>query len=113
MSSRTHKKLGKKFYFYLDKFFYLRYCYNQTSGYFQIPIDLAQKFLLLAVFLKAYDLDNYWYVLPAFGVLLFLTIYSGHRIIKLDVHRREHTFNNQYNPELMKILKNTKNKGKI
>lgn len=93
----------------LDRYFYFKLCYNQAGSYTGILTDLAQKFLLLAVFLKAYNITNYFIIFSAF-IFFFLTIiYLGHIAVKLNLNKLETSFFNQYNPELIKILEQTKN----
>ena len=73
---------------------------------------MIQKFLLLAVFLKAYGISNTSLTVILFIGFIVVIIYLGYIAVKLNLNKLETSFFNQYNPELIQILHQTKRKKK-
>lgn len=92
----------------LKKFYYLKLCYNRASSYIKIPMNLIQKFLLLAIWLRLYNIDNYFLMICVFILLVVSLLIIGHLDIKYKFAHIEISINNQINPELMDIYKRGK-----
>lgn len=96
-----------------DKFFYVKLCYTRAYAYAGIPIAIGRDFLLISVYLKvSLGIDNKYLLIGLFAAVLSLALIGGHGDIKYKFAHQEHTVWNQVNPQLMKILENTKQEGK-
>ena len=97
----------------MDKYIYLKLCFERASTHVKIPTTIVSNLLILSVWLKLYGLDNP-VALVVFGIIAsIIIIVMGHVDIKKNIMKREMSLKNKHNPEIqMLLLKGEKNENK-
>jgi len=88
----------------IHKLLYLKLCYNRAGSHLSIPLGIADKALLLAVFLKVFNLDSYFVVGVAIVAVIALFLVIGHADLRLKIMSKEMSLTNKYNPELSYLV---------
>lgn len=98
---------------FLQTVFYFKLCWGQAYSYIGIPLKVMQLVLLISANIGILKLT--WGielnpVLVGFICLsgVIFIIGFGAFFVRFKIIDREHSFNNQFNPEFMHIYKNSK-----
>ena len=89
----------------LLKYLYLKMCFSNSMGHLQFPNLVLEKFLMVAVFLKVFGIDNYTLVGVVFGLVTIWTVWLGHLLLKHGIIDAEVSMSNQFNPELKELVR--------
>lgn len=88
-----------------EKIIYLKLCWNRAWSHINIPVTIIEKILLVAVFLKVFNINNYVII----GIIASLGIVSlfiiGFLDLKNGIAEMETSLSNKYNPEIQSLLK--------
>ena len=87
---------------FLSSIFFLKLCWTQAYSYVGIPMKLVQLGSILMILFNQYGVPVQYALWLGISVLLFI-LGVGAYMLKFGIIERENSFNNQYNPELMKI----------
>ncbi|MEK6879208.1 MAG: hypothetical protein AABY22_06340 [Nanoarchaeota archaeon] len=88
----------------VDKLIYLKMAWNQGYGNLSLFINIAQFSITGGIFIKVFEIENYFLVgLLGIGAVCFI-IFLGHVVLSRGVIQREMTLQNKYNPQITKIL---------
>ncbi len=87
--------------------FYLKMSWNQAIGDLTMPIQIFNNAIMLSIFLKVFDFDNYIIVSIAGVVAVISVVVLGHLKFSRGLVEIENSLGNRYNPELQRIVKNT------
>lgn len=89
----------------ISKAIYLKLCWNRAWSHVAIPLTIAEKVLILAVFLKVFNINNYLIIgiISAIGIIALF--FLGHLDLKKGIADMEISLFNNYNPEMQKLLK--------
>lgn len=92
----------------IEKYFYIKQCFANIHGDFNLPLTIMNFGMLAGVFLKSYGFHNTWFLIPIGLVSVVVLIWLGHLKYKYKFASRELSIQNKFNPELMKIFDNSK-----
>jgi hypothetical protein len=96
----------------VKKYAYLKLCWVQAMGHVNIPLTIFQNVLILATFLKVFEVNN-WFAVVVFAVVLLCGIFLvGHMAITYGLTSYETSLTNKYNPEITKIKEEVTKNGK-
>ena len=83
-------------------------CWNRAMSHLSLPMFLIEKYLVIAVFLKVYNIDNLLLLTTACTIGTMAVLYVGHLDIKHNIYALENTITNKHNPELMYLVNRNK-----
>jgi hypothetical protein len=89
----------------LDKYIYLKLCWSQAMNHLSIPSQIFDKAVLVAVFLKAFNITEYALVYIIGGLGVIGAFFFGHMILTINIMKREVSLANKHNPEMQELLK--------
>ena len=93
---------------FINRILYLKNCYQVARGYMGIPRDILQFYLLIALYLHNKGISELIFVPFAILGLIFIFVF-GHVIYQKGYIGRENSINTELsNPQLMEIVKNTR-----
>jgi len=81
---------------------------GRAKGHVGIILSMVNEVGVIVILLKLYGLDNWYFITMGVVILIFSLILMGHIDLKYGIAEKESALSNKYNPELMKILENTK-----
>ncbi len=89
-------------------YFYLRRCWMIAENHLGIAFALYNYYALTTIMLKDTKFGKPMFVV-GLGITFVICVFAlGHILIRRQIDRRETSFNNNYNPELMDIHKRSK-----
>lgn len=89
----------------IERILYVKLCYDRAYDHINIPISIFDKLIMLSIFLKVFEIENYW-VLALVGLVgIASMILLGHIDLKLGILSKETSIRNRYNPEIQRLLK--------
>jgi hypothetical protein len=88
----------------IDRLLYVKLYVNQAYGHMNVPLNIFNTTLTLAVLLKLGNVSMWYSVGIGLFAFLFMLV-LGYFIVKTGVTAREQSINNQYNPELQALLR--------
>ena len=92
----------------LDQYLYAKKCLDSVYSHIGFWVSLGEKVLIGGIFVKVFDIQNY-YLLGSIGLAgIIIAIYLGHLMLKKGVIERQNTIDNEFNKEIRELLKNTK-----
>lgn len=89
----------------LKKYFTFKLYYNRAHSYVSIIMEWSKNIMLVSIFLKMFNITNYWLVFVFFVIALVVVFTIGYFDVKHEVAHLEMSVMNQVNPELMEIHK--------
>ena len=92
----------------LKKFFWWKLCLARSETYVGFIVDLANKFLMFAIFLKVYNLTNKYLILSVLLIYIVSKTIIGYVDIKYGFASMEMSVKNKINPEIMSIYNKLK-----
>ena len=94
----------------LNKYFITKIYWSRANSYFSIPINIFQTALLLTIWLKVWNINNYFLIGVLAVIFIAVIFYVGYLDVKYSIIKKETSFTNQFNPEIMAILNSVENK---
>lgn len=91
----------------LETYWYWELCWGQAHAFIQEPKTLFTDFLILSLFLSNKGFNDDKLIVIVFIVIGVLALMFGNYTIKKKWLHWHSSFSNQFNPEIIKILKNT------
>lgn len=90
----------------MDKFIFFENSWNTGAGTVGQVKNLISDFLFAGVILKIFNITQYWWLLPIFGITYVIGVIAlGLFLIKKNIVGRRGSWANRLaNPQLMRIL---------
>jgi hypothetical protein len=101
-----------KIYNMLVWFIKIKMYWNRSMGHLGLPLAIFEKIALLALILKAFNIFNWAIVVISTIIFTLGCILLGWLDVQKGIYEKEISINNQFNPELMKLVRR-KNATKI
>lgn len=86
--------------------------WNRAMSHLSVPLGVFEKMALLVLLLKMFDIFNIATVVISGVLLVGGTFLIGYIDVRFKIYETETSINNQYNPELKKIIRQTRRKTK-
>ena len=88
------------------KYWYLNMFFGRANGYVSEILNVIQFYVLMMVYIKLIIVDYnpvLVNIIFVFGFGIFMTI--GYLDVKFRINREQTSFSNQFNPEIMHLIK--------
>lgn len=89
----------------LKRLLMLKIYFNRAMSHIGIPLAIFEKAAILMILLKMFGMDS-WYIVSLSVIILFAIIFLiGWLDVRFGIYDVETSLNNNYNPELQKLLR--------
>lgn len=95
-------------YVLIEKLLWMKLYWGRSLGHLNIPLSIIDKIMLLIIILKLFNLYSNLFVIIFSVLFIALIMLIGYLDVKYKVYDAEVSMNNNFNPELQKILRNSK-----
>ena len=97
--------MKQKIYNGLARYLYFKLCWNRSYSHLSIPLQIVDKVMMIAIFLKVFNIVNYFAIGVIVSIYVAIMVVLGHFDLKHGIASKETSLRNKYNPEIQEILK--------
>lgn len=97
---------------FINWYFKFKLAFGRADGYLGLPLDIVNKFMVLAIALKVFGITNWWLLGIIFAIGISIYCVVGYLDLKYRLMDKEISLHNKYNPEISLIYKKLKGDGK-